>query len=71
MMVNNGAHITFVLPIPNRPKKFQRQGMPHQQKPDLDNLIKSVLDALFDDDSHIYDLSAKKIWGHVGKIIIE
>ena len=71
MKMDNGAHITFVLPVPKKPKKFQRHGMPHQQKPDLDNLIKSVLDALFEDDSHIYDLSAKKIWGDVGQIIIE
>ncbi|AIV30125.1 endodeoxyribonuclease RusA [Enterobacter cloacae] len=46
-------------------------GQPHQQKPDLDNLKKSLLDALFEDDSHIWDARTSKVWGETGMIIIE
>lgn len=70
----SGAHITFVLPMPPSWSKKKREAMddqPHQQKPDLDNLKKSLLDALFEDDSHIWDARTSKIWGETGMIIIE
>ena len=44
---------------------------PHQQKPDLDNLIKALFDAVNEDDSHIWDLrGVSKVWGDDGKIFI-
>ena len=46
-------------------------GAAHQQKPDIDNLTKSLLDALFDDDSHIWDVRASKIWGYEGAIVVQ
>ncbi|WP_447781252.1 RusA family crossover junction endodeoxyribonuclease [Enterobacter asburiae] len=70
----NGTHITFVLPMPQSWSKKKREamdGQPHQQKPDLDNLTKSLLDALFEDDSHIWDARTSKVWGETGMIIIE
>ena len=70
----SGAHITFVLPMPqswSMKKRAAMDGQPHQQKPDLDNLTKSLLDALFEDDSHIWDARTSKIWGETGMIIIE
>lgn len=70
----NGVHITFVLPMPqswSKKKRASMDGQPHQQKPDLDNLTKSLLDALFEDDSHIWDARTSKIWGETGMIIIE
>ncbi|BFT80914.1 RusA family crossover junction endodeoxyribonuclease [Enterobacter roggenkampii] len=70
----NGAHITFVLPMPqswSKKKRAAMDGQPHQQKPDLDNLTKSLLDALFEDDSHIWDARTSKVWGETGMIIIE
>lgn len=69
-----GARITFHMPMPkswSRKKKANMHGKPHQQKPDLDNLLKAVGDALFDDDSCIWDISAKKVWSDIGKIEIE
>ncbi|QIU89334.1 RusA family crossover junction endodeoxyribonuclease [Yokenella regensburgei] len=69
-----GAHITYVLPMPpswSKKKRAEMDGKPHQQKPDIDNLTKSLLDALFDDDSHIWDVRTSKLWGTVGMIIIE
>ena len=44
--------------------------MPHQQKPDIDNLCKSVMDALSDDDAYIHELHAMKFWDYRGTIEI-
>lgn len=43
-------------------------GKPHQQKPDKDNLEKALLDAIFDDDSRIWDGRVSKVWGATGMI---
>ena len=69
-----GAHITYVLPMPkswSKKKCARMAGKPHQQKPDIDNLTKALLDALFDDDAHIWDVRASKVWGETGMIIIK
>lgn len=76
MRINeSGSHIVFILPMPKYPswskkKRAAMDGQPHQQKPDIDNLCKSVLDALHKDDSHIYNIRLSKLWGQEGKIII-
>ena len=70
----SGYHITFVIPMPQRwskKKRAQPAGPPHQQKPDKDNLEKALLDAVFDEDSHVWDGRVTKIWGERGRIIIE
>jgi Holliday junction resolvase RusA-like endonuclease len=46
-------------------------GKPHQSKPDKDNLEKALMDALFTDDSHIWDSRVTKLWGKEGQIIIK
>lgn len=69
-----GAHITYVLLMPkswSKKKCAHMAGKPHQQKPDIDNLTKALLDALFDDDAHIWDVRASKVWGETGMIIIK
>ena len=43
---------------------------PHQQKPDLDNLEKSLGDACYGDDSCIWNMWAAKFWGLRGEIWI-
>ncbi|MCS2154727.1 RusA family crossover junction endodeoxyribonuclease [Scandinavium goeteborgense] len=68
------SHIIFIIPMPkswSQKKRNLMDGQPHQQKPDIDNLTKSLLDALFDDDAHIWDVRTSKIWGETGQIIIE
>lgn len=65
--------IKFVMPMPESWSKKKRSGMtgkPHQQKPDIDNLIKSVLDSLCENDAYIWQVSASKVWGDVGAIEI-
>lgn len=69
-----GAHVVFVMPMPSSwssKKRAAHDGQPHRQKPDIDNLQKALLDALFDDDAHIWDIRASKIWGEEGQIVIQ
>jgi Holliday junction resolvase RusA-like endonuclease len=54
----------------SKKKRVAMDGQPHQQKPDLDNLTKSLLDALFEDDSHLGHWTSK-LWGETGMIVIE
>ena len=46
-------------------------GSKHEDKPDLDNLLKALGDALYDNDSCIWDVRITKIWGYEGKIVIK
>lgn len=54
----------------SKSKKLQKLGQPHTQKPDIDNLCKSVLDALCKDDSHVWNITATKHWANEGSIVI-
>ncbi len=68
-----GAHITFVMPMPKSWSKAKKEIMNnryHQQKPDLDNLLKAIGDAVYMEDSGIADIHATKLWGYEGQIII-
>ncbi|MBK0000313.1 MULTISPECIES: RusA family crossover junction endodeoxyribonuclease [Erwiniaceae] len=69
----SGCHVTFVLPMPaswSKKKRSASIGQPHQQKPDVDNLMKALMDALFADDSSVWDFRVSKIWGETGSIRI-
>ena len=68
------SHITFVLPLPKSYSGKRRKewdGEPHTIRPDLSNLLKALEDALYQEDSGIYDIHVTKVWGLTGKIIIE
>lgn len=68
-----GARITFHLPMPKSWKRTKREKMefrPHQVKPDIDNLVKALLDAIYENDAVVWDLRATKVWGSEGKIEI-
>jgi Holliday junction resolvase RusA-like endonuclease len=43
-------------------KRNWMHGAPHQQKPDLDNLLKALLDALYDNDASVANVWALKVW---------
>jgi Holliday junction resolvase RusA-like endonuclease len=68
------ADITFVIQMPKswtKKKKLELDGMPHTQKPDLDNILKGFKDALCENDSYVHSYNnIRKIWGYMGKIII-
>ena len=66
-----GAHIIFHLPMPSswsKEKRLKMVGQPHQEKPDADNLVKALLDALYKDDAHIWDYRISKRWSESGGI---
>ena len=48
--------------------RYAMRGLPHTKKPDLDNLLKALLDAVFADDAHIHEFHGSKIWGDNGAI---
>lgn len=72
--LRNGDGIVFVLPMPaswSKKKKVEMCGSLCKSKPDLDNLLKSLMDALFQDDAHIAELgNIRKEWGYTGEIRI-
>lgn len=68
------CRVVFHLPMPaswNATKRKECMGQPHLQKPDLDNLCKALLDALYDDDSCVWRIDATKRWASQGAIEVE
>lgn len=68
-----GYHVIFVLPMPKSwsgKKMDSARNKPHLQTPDKDNLEKALLDALYQNDAHIWDGRVSKVWGDEGKIIV-
>jgi Endodeoxyribonuclease RusA. len=67
--------LLFIVPMPDswsERKKEDYDGMPHAQRPDIDNLTKAVFDCMCVEDSHIWKIgSLTKIWGRIGQLIIE
>lgn len=74
VFLDNGMNITWHIPIPKSlslKKQKEMVGKPHEKRPDLDNYLKALLDALFKEDSCIWYLgSLKKVWDKEGKIVI-
>jgi Holliday junction resolvase RusA-like endonuclease len=61
--------LTFVIPMPpswSGKKKFVMAGTPHRQRPDLDNLVKGLLDS-FGEDAQIWRIEAEKRWANEGE----
>ena len=70
----SGCRVTFFLPMPeswSARKRRVTRGMPHMVRPDLDNLTKALLDALYENDAIVYSISLAKFWEEEGKIVIE
>ena len=74
------VEVTAVYPIPKSTTKaslaaIQAGRILPKRKPDIDNVIKVVLDSLngiaYKDDSQVVMVSGKKIYGHEPKLIIE
>ncbi len=63
--VEQGMHIVFYLPVAKSWKKYKQKQMHlqlHQNRPDIDNLAKSFLDSLLQEDKHIADIRFTKRW---------
>jgi Holliday junction resolvase RusA-like endonuclease len=59
------VELVFFLPAPKarrRGAKALREGSPHTLRPDTDNLVKAVLDALWEHDSGVWRITAEKRW---------
>lgn len=66
-----GGHVIFYIPMPqswSAKKRAAKDGAPHEQRPDLDNYLKALLDSVYSEDSHIYDIRASKFWAKDGAI---
>lgn len=76
ILPESGASVLFILPMPkswSKKKRAEMNGKPHQlkRKNDLDNLIKSLADAIYGDDSCIWQYRGlEKRWGYEGYIVI-
>ena len=61
-----GIDLTFLVPMPKSwtmKKKKEKVGTWHRQTPDIDNLIKAVLDSVYPDgDAEIPAVKARKAW---------
>ncbi len=69
----SNIHMIFYLPMADswsKKKKEEMDGKPHKQKPDGDNILKGVQDALCKDDSFIWDVRISKYWAYKGRIDI-
>ncbi len=69
----SGNHVVFYIPMPRSwSKKRQEEmlGEPHTPTPDLDNLVKALGDAIYENDSCLWDYRATKRWSETGRIEI-
>ena len=70
----NGATVVFHMPMPkswSKKKRAEMDGKPHQQKPDVDNLGKALLDAVYCDDACVWDIRFIKLWSVDGRITLK
>jgi len=63
--------VIFFVPMPKswtKKKCLEMDGKPHQSRPDIDNYLKALFDAVCSEDSHIHTVTAKKVWSTKGMI---
>lgn len=69
-----GADFIFYIPMPeswSEKKKREMENSPHQQKPDIDNLTKGVMDALLEKDETVWHIGSQmKLWAREGQIVV-
>lgn len=68
------CYVVFEMPVPRSARS--RVGLPHEQTPDLDNLLKALWDACLRTDAHVHTVLARKVWAlegaiAVGELVIE
>ena len=78
-ILESGSHVIFVIPMPKSWSKRKRGAfnttghrgaIDKAVKNDLDNLLKSLMDSVFKEDSGVWDIRISKIWGYTGKIYV-
>lgn len=71
---NQPCKLTFYIGMPDswsKKKKAAMNGMPHEQTPDIDNLTKGFLDAIFEQDKQVWSIWIEKRWSETPHIAIE
>ncbi len=75
MTVENGDRIIFHIAMPPswpKAKRAAMDGQPHRQRPDIDNLLKAVMDAVLPEDCSVWWVgSVKKFWSKAPAVIID
>lgn len=70
-----GASVKFLMPIPKSLKEKVVPGQMHTKKPDIDNLIKGLFDAvngvLWVDDNRIANMTVSKVYSDEPGIILD
>lgn len=64
-MLGDAFSIVFMIPVPESWSQVKREkfaNVPHRSKPDVDNLVKGVMDCLLKQDSVVWHIDATKIW---------
>ena len=70
---NSGSTVTFFLPPPkswSKKKRREHENQPHMVRPDIDNLLKALLDSLFENDSCVWDVRSRKVYSTTPRIEI-
>ena len=63
--IDQSSLLAFLIPVSeswSNKKKQELNWTPHEQRPDVDNLVKGLYDAVYGEDSHISMCFAVKIW---------
>lgn len=70
----NGSAVIFCRPMPkswSKKKRAEMHGVRHLATPDNDNMLKALLDCIFDEDKHLWWYGPiVKIWANNGSITI-
>jgi Holliday junction resolvase RusA-like endonuclease len=69
--LKNEIYVKFYIPMPKSWSKKKKESLcrkPHQQRPDVDNLLKGLMDAFLAEDSHVHTTYAQKFWDYEGSI---
>lgn len=65
--------VEFRFGIPDRwsrKKKAAMLGRPHQQRPDVDNCCKAIMDLEGKEDGYVHTIRARKVWAEGGSIVV-
>lgn len=66
--------VTAVRKMPkswSQAKRDRMRGLYAKPKPDADNILGGVMDALFDDDDRVVSVFCEKVWGDKHELVIE
>lgn len=70
ILPDSGFHVTFYMPIPKTHLKRELELKPHQVKPDCDNMLKALFDALSKNDQTVWDCRVTKLYSSIPRIEI-